>query len=145
MTQYDAVPIAGPTASGKSAYAIEMARLTGGVVLNADSMQVYSDLRLLTARPSPEDEAATEHRLYGFVDGAENFSVARYVGAVNAELEALDAARRLPILTGGTGLYFQALEAGLSRIPDLPAEVRERERAAARKGAIQRLVQRHRL
>lgn len=131
VTRYDAVLIAGPTASGKSAFAIEVARLTGGVVLNADSMQVYSDLRLLTARPSPEDEAATEHRLYGFVDGAENFSVARYVGAVNAELEALHAARRLPILTGGTGLYFQALEAGLSRIPDLPAEVREHERAAA--------------
>ena len=131
MTRYDAVLIAGPTASGKSAFAIEVARLTGGVVLNADSMQVYRDLRLLTARPSPEDEAATEHRLYGFVDGAENFSVGRYVSAVNAELEELQASRRLPILAGGTGLYFQALEAGLSRIPDLPAEVRERERAAA--------------
>ncbi len=131
MTRYDAVLIAGPTASGKSAFAIEMARITGGVVLNADSMQVYRDLRLLTARPSLAEEAATEHRLYGFVDGAENFSVVRYVAAVQAELAALGEAGRLPILAGGTGLYFQALEAGLSPVPDLPAEVRERERAAA--------------
>lgn len=126
---YHAVLIAGPTASGKSAFAIEMARATGGVILNADSMQVYRDLRVLTARPSPEEEQAAEHRLYGVVDGAENFSVGRYVTAAAAEIEQLWAQGRMPILTGGTGLYFQAMEEGLSAIPALPQEVRDSVRA----------------
>jgi tRNA dimethylallyltransferase len=120
-----AVLIAGPTASGKSAYAIELARATGGVVLNADSMQVYRDLRVITARPSPEEEAQAEHRLFGFIDGAENYSVARYAADATREIEAVWRAGRLPILAGGTGLYHQALEAGLSSIPQLPPEVRE--------------------
>lgn len=128
--RYDAVLIAGPTASGKSAYAIEIARLTGGAIVNADSMQVYRDLRVLTARPDPVEEASAPHRLYGFVDGAENFSVGRYAAAASLEIAALWQAATIPILTGGTGLYFQALEQGLSRIPPLPQPVRERVRAA---------------
>jgi tRNA dimethylallyltransferase len=125
-----AVLIAGPTASGKSAYAIQLARATGGVVLNADSMQVYRDLRVITARPSPEEETQAEHRLFGFVDGAENYSVARYAADATREIEAVWRAGRLPILAGGTGLYFQALEAGLSSIPQLPPAVREAVRAS---------------
>jgi tRNA dimethylallyltransferase len=126
----DAALIAGPTASGKSAFAIRLAEATGGVILNADSMQVYRDLRVLTARPTVEDEEAAEHRLYGFVDGAENFSVGRYAEAAARQLADVAAAGRLPILVGGTGLYFQALEAGLSRIPPLPQAVRDAVRAS---------------
>ncbi|MGL4441363.1 MAG: tRNA (adenosine(37)-N6)-dimethylallyltransferase MiaA [Bosea sp. (in: a-proteobacteria)] len=127
--RFDAVLIAGPTASGKSAFALRVARTTGGVILNADSMQVYRDLRVLTARPSPEEEGQAEHRLYGFVDGAENFSVGRYASAASAEIRQCWAQGHVPVLTGGTGLYFQALEQGLSAIPALPQEVRDKVRA----------------
>ena len=126
----DAVLIAGPTASGKSAFAIEVACATGGVILNADSMQVYRDLSVLTARPTPEEERQAEHRLYGFVDGAENFSVGRYADAASSAIRQCRAEGRLPIVTGGTGLYFQSLEQGLSRIPALPQAVRDEVRAA---------------
>ncbi len=126
----DVVLIAGPTASGKSAFAIDVARRTGGVIVNADSMQVYRDLHLLTARPSSADEAAADHRLYGFVDGAENFSVGRYVKAVLGQFALIHTAGRMPILVGGTGLYFKALEEGLSRIPPLPQDVRDAVRAS---------------
>lgn len=127
----DAVLIAGPTTSGKSAFALEVARLTGGVVVNADSMQVYRDLRVLTARPSPADEALAPHRLYGVVDGAENFSVGRYAAKAGALIHELGASGRLPIFTGGTGLYFKALEEGLSDLPPVPEAVREAVRAEA--------------
>ncbi len=127
--RYDAVLIAGPTASGKSAFALRVAEATGGVILNADSMQVYRDLRVLSARPSVEEEREAEHRLYGFVDGAENFSVGRYAEAASTEIRQCWAQGRLPILTGGTGLYFQAMELGLSHIPALPQEVRDQVRA----------------
>lgn len=128
---WDAVLIAGPTTSGKSAFALEAARLTGGVVVNADSMQIYRDLRVLTARPSPADEALAPHRLYGVVDGAENFSVGRYAAMAGALIAELAGAGRLPILTGGTGLYFKALEEGLSDLPPVPEPVREAVRAEA--------------
>jgi len=126
----EAILIAGPTASGKSALALRLARERGGIVINADSMQVYRDLRILSARPSPEDEAAAPHRLYGHVDGAVNYSVGRY---------AEDAARLLaelppgatPIFCGGTGLYFKALTEGLSDLPRVPDAVRDRVRAGA--------------
>ena len=127
----DAVLIAGPTTSGKSAFALDVARLTGGVVVNADSMQMYRDLRVLTARPSPADEAMAPHRLYGVVDGAENFSVGRYAAMAGALVQELAASRRLPIVTGGTGLYFKALEEGMSDLPPVPEAVREAVRAEA--------------
>jgi tRNA dimethylallyltransferase len=127
---FDAVLIAGPTASGKSAFAMRIAALTGGVVVNADSMQIYRDLRILTARPSLEDEAAVPHALYGVIDGAENFSAARYATLAGAEIARLRDEGRLPIITGGTGLYFTALEDGLSDIPAVPAAIREATRAA---------------
>jgi tRNA dimethylallyltransferase len=125
--------IAGPTASGKSALAIAMARERGGVVINADAMQVYRELRILTARPSPKDELAAPHRLYGHVPGSEAYSVARWLADASAAIEAAWQEGRLPILTGGTGLYFRSIEKGLAVTPAVPAAVRAhlRQRLAA--------------
>ena len=131
MGRMRAILIAGPTASGKSAVALELARQTGGVVVNADSMQVYRDLRILTARPSPADEAAAEHRLYGHVDGVVNYSVGRWLDDFSALMAALDRAGRMAIVVGGTGMYFKAATQGLSEIPRTPEEVRTRVRASA--------------
>lgn len=124
-----AVLIAGPTASGKSALALALARRLGGVVVNVDSMQVYRDLRVLSARPTPEEEAALPHWLYGHVDGAENHSAMRHVADVAALLAGLDARGVRPVLVGGTGLYFKALTDGFSAIPPVPEAVRARFRA----------------
>src|SRR4051812_48521076 len=121
--------IAGPTASGKSALALALAEQHGGVVINADSMQVYRDLRIITARPSPADEARAPHRLYGHVDAAENYSVGRWVQDARLALEEARAAGQLPILAGGTGLYFKALTQGLSAVPPTPPEIRAAVRA----------------
>lgn len=121
--------IAGPTASGKSAYAVRLARSQNGVVINADSMQVYAELRLLTARPSEEEEAAAPHRLYGHVSGAEAYSVARWQQEAMAQVEQAHEEGRLPILVGGTGLYFMSLLKGLAEVPEIRSEVREHWRA----------------
>ncbi|RYE32289.1 MAG: tRNA (adenosine(37)-N6)-dimethylallyltransferase MiaA [Hyphomicrobiales bacterium] len=129
--QFGAVLIAGPTASGKSALAIEIARRTGGTVVNADSMQVYADLRILSARPSAAEEAMVPHRLYGHVDGAVNYSAMRYAADVAELLEALRAEGSLPILVGGTGLYFKAVTEGFSAMPPVPEAVRAAFRADA--------------
>lgn len=120
----DAVFIAGPTASGKSALALALAERFDAVVINADSMQVYSDLHILSARPSAEDEAACPHRLYGHIDGSINYSVAQWLSEVEKEVKAARASGRLPLITGGTGLYFKALTSGLAHVPDVPEEVR---------------------
>lgn len=126
-----ALLIAGPTASGKSALAIELARQTSGVIVNADSMQVYSDLRIITARPAADEERAVPHRMYGHVDAAENYSAGRWVVDAEKTLRELDSKQRLPILVGGTGLYFRALTQGLSDMPQVPASVREKVRTEA--------------
>ena len=126
-----ALLIAGPTASGKSALAIACARALGGVVVNADSMQVYADLRVLTARPSPDEEAAAPHRLFGHVDAAVNYSVGKWLADAQAVLDEARAQGRLAILAGGTGMYFKALTQGLSDIPAVPEEVRAQVRAQA--------------
>lgn len=122
-----AVLIAGPTASGKSALGIKLARALDGVVINADSMQVYRDLRVITARPTTEEEAEAPHRLYGHVDAAVNFSVGRYVADAVQVLHEVRG-RKLPIFVGGTGLYFKALTEGLSDMPPVPDEVRDQVR-----------------
>lgn len=119
-----AILIAGPTASGKSTLALTLAERLGGIVINADSMQVYRELRILTARPDAADEARVPHRLYGFVPAGEGFSVGRWLDAARAAVDAAWADGRLPVVVGGTGLYFQALTSGLSDIPDVPADVR---------------------
>src|SRR5436305_9469817 len=103
-----AVLIAGPTASGKSALALALAERLGGVIVNADSMQVYGDLRIITARPTVTDEARAPHRLFGHVDAAENYSVGRWCQDARAALDDIRRGGRLPILVGGTGLYFKA-------------------------------------
>jgi tRNA dimethylallyltransferase len=122
-----AVLIAGPTASGKSALGIKLAQRLDGLVINADSMQVYRDLRVITARPTPAEEAEAPHRLYGHVDAAVNFSVGRYVADATQILQEIKG-RKLPIFVGGTGLYFKALTEGLSDMPPVPEEVREQVR-----------------
>ena len=126
-----AILISGPTASGKSAVALELAERFGGDVINADSMQVYRELKLLTARPEPADMAGIPHHLYGTVEVAESYSVGHWLADAAAALKAAQETRRLPILVGGTGLYFKALLEGLSPLPDIPPETRElwRERS----------------
>jgi tRNA dimethylallyltransferase len=129
---YSAILIAGPTASGKSALAVRLAERLGGAIINADSMQVYRDLRILTARPSQREEASVPHLLFGTIDGATNFSVGQYLTAATIELETARSLERIPIFAGGTGLYFKALLHGLSDIPAVPAAIRAlvREEAA---------------
>ena len=119
-----ALLIAGATASGKSAVALRLAERLGGVIVNADSMQVYAELRVLTARPTAAEEARVPHRLYGVVSAAERFSVGKWLPRALAEVEAALAAGRLPIVVGGTGLYFAALTAGLAPVPEIPPAVR---------------------
>jgi tRNA dimethylallyltransferase len=135
----NAVLIAGPTASGKSALALELAQSTGGVIINADSMQVYRDLRVITARPSPEEEARLPHRLYGHVDAAVNFSAGHWVVDAAAALKEARAQNRLAIFTGGSGLYFKALTRGLSAVPPIAAEIRESVRARLERDGVEAL------
>jgi tRNA dimethylallyltransferase len=122
--------LAGPTASGKSRLALEMAHRTGAVIVNADSQQLYADLRVLSARPSAADEAAAEHRLYGVADAADAWSVGRWSRAVMPVLEELAAEGRPVLLVGGTGLYFTIMIKGLANIPDVPLELRYEAGAA---------------
>jgi tRNA dimethylallyltransferase len=134
-----AVLIAGPTASGKSALALELAQETGGVVINTDSMQVYRDLRIITARPTPEEEAAVPHRLYGHVDASVNFSAGAFVADAARELAEARAAARLPIFVGGSGLYFKALTRGLSAVPPIPPAVRDAVRDRLMRDGVEAL------
>ena len=124
MTAPSAILLAGPTASGKSALALRLAEKLGGVIINADSMQVYRDLRTITARPTPDEEARAPHRLYGHVDAAENYSVGRWCVDAQAAVAQARRDRRLLILVGGTGLYFKALTEGLAAVPPIPADIR---------------------
>ena len=121
--------IAGPTASGKSALALDLAGRLGGSIVNADSMQVYRDLRAITARPSADEEARVPHRLYGHVDAGENYSVGRWLRDAAAALDEIAAQGRVAILVGGTGLYFKALLSGLAAVPPIPPEIRAQVRA----------------
>jgi tRNA dimethylallyltransferase len=121
--------IAGPTASGKSALALTLAEQRGGTIVNADSMQVYRDLRIITARPTPDEESRAPHRLYGHVDAAENFSVGRWCTEAAAELATAKDENRTAIVVGGTGLYFNALSRGLAAVPPIPPTIRDGVRA----------------
>lgn len=125
----DAVLIAGPTAGGKSAAALALAARTGGAIVNCDSMQVYRELHVLSARPSVANEARAPHLLYGHVPAAERYSAGRYQGDAARALAEARAEGRLPIVVGGTGLYFDVLEKGLSPVPPVPAAVRAANRA----------------
>jgi tRNA dimethylallyltransferase len=134
-----AVLIAGPTASGKSALALQLAQKTGGVVINTDSMQVYRDLRVLTARPTPKEESAVPHRLYDYVDASVNFSAGAWVADAARVLTGARAQNRLPIFAGGSGLYFKALTRGLSAVPPIPPEIRESVRARLDRDGVEAL------
>jgi len=133
------VLIAGPTASGKSALALDLARKHGGTVINSDSMQVYRDLRVLTARPTAEEEALAPHRLYGHVDAAVNFSAGSFVADAAKALAEARAERRVPIFVGGSGLYFKAITRGLSAVPPIPSEVRDSVRTRLERDGVEAL------
>jgi tRNA dimethylallyltransferase len=121
--------IAGPTASGKSALALKLAEELGGVIINADSMQVYRDLRIITARPSPEEGSRVPHRLYGQVDAGENYSVGRWFAEATQALTETREQGQLALLVGGTGLYFSTLTRGIAAVPAIPEELRREVRA----------------
>jgi tRNA dimethylallyltransferase len=123
-TQKTAVLIAGPTASGKSALALRLAGDRNGVIINADAMQVYRELRILTARPTSEEEGQVPHKLYGHVKGAADYSVGHWLKQARREIEACWSNDQLPVITGGTGLYFKALEDGIADIPPIPADIK---------------------
>ena len=133
------VLIAGPTASGKSALGLRLAQETRGVVINTDSMQVYRDLRVLTARPTLEEEAAVPHRLYGHVDAAVNFSAGAWVADAAGTLAGARAQGLKPIFVGGSGLYFKALTRGLSAVPPVPSEIRCQVRARLERDGVEAL------
>ncbi|CAN7367650.1 tRNA (adenosine(37)-N6)-dimethylallyltransferase MiaA [Rhizobium sp. LjRoot258] len=129
LSAVNAILITGPTASGKSALAVELAKQHDGVVINADSMQVYDTLRVLTARPSEEDMQGVPHHLYGHVPASRAYSTGAWLRDVTDLLQRLRAGGRKPIFVGGTGLYFKALTGGLSDMPVIPDELRNRLRS----------------
>jgi tRNA dimethylallyltransferase len=124
--------IAGPTASGKSALALALAERTNGTIINADASQVYADLAVLSARPSPDEMARAPHRLFGTIDGAEACSAARWADEAKREIAAAREVGRLPILVGGTGLYIRTLLDGIAPVPEIAADIR----AAVREMAV---------
>ncbi|MGO7727806.1 tRNA (adenosine(37)-N6)-dimethylallyltransferase MiaA [Rhizobium johnstonii] len=128
LSTVNAILITGPTASGKSALAVELAKRHDGAVVNADSMQVYDTLRVLTARPSKEEMQGVPHHLYGHVPAGAAYSTGAWLRDVSALLPALRGAGRLPVFVGGTGLYFKALTGGLSDMPEIPETLREKLR-----------------
>ena len=140
--------IAGPTASGKSALALDLAKKLArsgrqAAIVNTDSMQVYSTLRVLTARPDAGEMARAPHHLYGHVPPSERYSVGRWLDDARGVLAGLEAAGQLPVLVGGTGLYFRALTQGLAALPDIPAAIRQHwraEMAAQGPAALHRLL-----
>ena len=126
-----ALLIAGPTASDKSAIAADLAARCDGVIINADAMQVYRELHILSARPSADEEDRFPHRLYGHVPASERYSVGRWLEDVAPVLEAVWGAGQTPVIVGGTGLYFKALEEGLAPVPEISQEVRAKVAVSA--------------
>lgn len=127
-----AILIHGPTASGKTALAIEVANRLDGEIINADSMQVYSDLNTLTARPSAEELAAAPHHLFGHVDAGDHYSTGHWLREVGPVIDDIRTRGKVPIITGGTGLYLLALTQGLAEIPPIPEDIRAEIRAIAK-------------
>ena len=121
--------IAGPTASGKSALALRLAEITGGIIINADASQVYKDLQVVSARPSPEEESRAPHRLFGHLDGATACSAAQWAAEAKAEIAAAHTQARLPILVGGTGMYLRTLLDGIAPVPEIDPAIRAEVRA----------------
>jgi tRNA dimethylallyltransferase len=121
--------ISGPTASGKSSFAIKLAKKINGEIVNADSMQVYKQLKILSARPDPKKYLKIRHHLYGFQDARKNFSTGNWLKLVFKKIEEIKKRKKIPILVGGTGLYFKALTDGLVKIPNIPIKIRNQIRA----------------
>lgn len=134
-----AILIAGPTASGKSALAIALAKHLNGAVVNADSMQLYHDLRLVSARPSEAEEAEVPHHLYGVLPSSEAFSTGAWLRRMARELQGIWNSGRLPVLVGGTGLYFKALTEGFAELPEIPLRIRDAARKIADEGGVEEL------
>lgn len=126
-----AILIAGPTASGKTALSVAIAKALGGSVINADSMQVYSDLFILSARPDAKEQGDIPHLMFGHVDGSVNYSAGKWRADAERAIASVRDAGRVPVITGGTGLYFKTLLHGLSDIPAVPEAVRQRVRSRA--------------
>ena len=124
-TDTDYIMIAGPTASGKTALAIDLAKALNGVVINADSMQIYADLKIVTACPDAQEQAQAPHRLYNALDGAKACSVGKWLSMVTKEVAEVRAKGRVPILCGGTALYLNAAQHGMSKIPDIPEQLHD--------------------
>ena len=131
--------IAGPTASGKSALALELAQRTGGVLVNADSAQVYRDLPILSAAPSAEELSKAEHRLYGVLDGSNPCSAAAWAALAVREIDQIHESGRLPILVGGTGLYLRTLLDGIAPVPPIDAAIRAEVRGSTTEDNLKRL------
>ena len=125
--------IYGPTASGKSSFAIKLAKKIDGEVINADSMQVYKELKILSARPNKEDYKNIKHHLYGFQNVKKKFSTGHWLKLVNVKISEIKKRKKTPILVGGTGLYFKALTDGLVKIPNIPNKYREKIRSLHKK------------
>ena len=121
--------ISGPTASGKSSFGIRLAKKINGEIINADSMQVYKQFKILSARPSPKNYQKVRHHLYGFHDVKKNFSTGDWLKLVIKKIEEVKKRKKTPILVGGTGLYFKALTDGLSKMPKIPLKIRNQIRA----------------
>ena len=120
--------ISGPTASGKSSFAIKLAKKIKGEIVNADSMQVYKQLKILSARPDPKNYQSIKHHLYGFQDAKKNFSTGDWLKIANKKITEVKKRKKIPIFVGGTGLYFKALTDGLVRIPNIPIKFRNQIR-----------------
>ena len=120
--------ISGPTASGKSCFAIKVAKKVDGEIINADSMQVYKELKILSARPDPKKYQKIKHHLYGFHNVTKNFSTGDWLKLVIKKINEVQKRKKTPILVGGTGLYFKALTEGLVNIPKIPLKFREQVR-----------------
>ena len=125
--------ISGPTASGKSKFAVKLAKKIKGEIINADSMQVYKELRILTARPAKSDYNKIKHHLYGFESVKKNFSTGKWLQLANKKIDIIQKRKKIPILVGGTGLYFKALTDGLVKIPNIPITYRNQIRNLQKK------------
>ncbi len=127
-TQSNIILIAGPTASGKSNFAVNLAKKINGEIINADSMQVYKQLKILTARPNKKDQKKVKHHLYGIIDVKKSFSTGKWLKLTTIKINEIRKRKKIPILVGGTGLYFQSLVNGLVKIPNIPINFRNKIR-----------------
>ena len=125
--------VAGPTASGKSKFAVNLAKKINGEIINADSMQVYKQLKILTARPNKKDQKKVKHHLYGIIDVRKSFSTGKWLKLTTKKIKEIRKRKKIPILVGGTGLYFQSLMNGLVKIPNIPINFRNKIRSLQKK------------